>query len=499
MLIESFGNDSFILLTGLLLITGILVAKFSNKWGLPALVLFIVIGMAVGSDGLGIVYFDDARAAQLIGIFSLVIILFEGGMQTKWETVRAVALPSLSLATFGVIITSGIVGYAAYLIFDVTLLEGLLFGAIVGSTDAAAVFSVLKERNIKAKMGATLEAESGTNDPMAVFLTLSFIELILNENSSIWGLIPSFILQMGAGLALGLILGRIASFALNRIKLDSSGLYPIFSVSFALLTYSVTAIIGGSGFLAVYVAALIIGNNELTYRYSIFQFNEGFAWMSQILMFIILGLLVFPGELFSVNIVISGLILSVILIFIARPIAVFLSVAGMKYKMKERIFISWAGLRGAVPIVLATFPVVAGLENGQLFFNVVFFIVLTSTLLQGSTISYVAKKLDLVGPKKDTPHHSLELISIGKANAEMIQFHTNRDVEIVGKKLKDLEFPHQATISAIVRNDQLISPYGETQIKAGDFLYILVNTKHKDEVKRLLEEKKKKPQDAAGK
>ncbi|TFD98284.1 potassium/proton antiporter [Jeotgalibacillus salarius] len=489
---ESFGIDSFILLTGLLLVTGVLVAKFSNKWGLPALVLFILIGMIIGSDGLGIVYFDDAQAAQLIGILALVIILFEGGMQTKWQTVKAVSLPSLSLATLGVLLTSGIVGYAAYLIFDVTLLEGLLFGAIVGSTDAAAVFSVLKERNIKAKMGATLEAESGTNDPMAVFLTLSFIELITNENSSIWGLFPSFILQMGAGLAFGLILGKIASSALNRIKLDSSGLYPIFSVSFALLTYSITAIVGGSGFLAVYVAALIIGNNELTYRYSIFQFNEGFAWMSQIMMFIILGLLVFPGQLFSLDIVISGLILSVILIFIARPIAVFLSVIGMKYKMKEKIFISWAGLRGAVPIVLATFPVVAGLENGQLFFNVVFFIVLTSTLLQGSTISYVAKKLDLVGPKKDTPHHSLELISIGKANAEMIQFHTNRDIEIVGKKLKDLNFPHQATISAIVRNDNLISPYGETQIKAGDFLYILVNTKHKEEVKKLLEKRRPK-------
>jgi len=490
MFIESFGIDSFVLLGGLLLICGVIVAKFSNKLGLPSLVLFILVGMAIGSDGLGIVYFDNVNTAQLIGIMALIIILFEGGLQTKWATVRSVAVPSLSLATLGVLLTSGIVGYTAYLIFDVTLLEGLLFGAIVGSTDAAAVFAVLKERNIKAKMGATLEAESGTNDPMAVFLTLSFIELLTTDNSSIWGMIPSFFWQMGLGLIFGLILGKIASVSINRIKLESSGLYPIFSLAFALLAYSVTQVLGGSGFLAVYVAALVIGNSELTYRYSIFQFNEGFAWMAQILMFIILGLLSFPGQLFSWDIIGSGLLLSLVLIFVARPIAVYLSTIGMKYSNKEKLFISWAGLRGAVPIVLATFPVVAGLPNSQLFFNVVFFIVLTSTLLQGSTISYVAKKLNLTGQKKDTPHHSIELISIGKATAEMVQFQTNKDLALVGKKLHELEFPNEMTISAIVRDEELITPYGETEIKAGDFLYILVATKHKTQLKKILETKK---------
>ncbi|MDG5473544.1 potassium/proton antiporter [Jeotgalibacillus sp. ET6] len=491
MFIESFGIDSFVLLGGLLLICGVIVAKFSNKLGLPSLVLFILVGMIIGSDGLGIVYFDNMNIAQLIGVMALIIILFEGGMQTKWATVRSVALPSLSLATFGVLITSGIVGYIAFLLFDVTLLEGLLFGAIVGSTDAAAVFAVLKERNIKAKMGATLEAESGTNDPMAVFLTLAFIELITIEGSSIWGMIPSFFWQMGIGLIFGLILGKIASVSINRIKLDSSGLYPIFSLAFALLSYSVTQVAGGSGFLAVYVAALVIGNSELTYRYSIFQFNEGFAWMSQILMFIILGLLVFPAQVFTMNIILNGLLLSFVLIFVARPIAVYLSTIGMKYSNKEKLFISWAGLRGAVPIVLATFPIVAGIEKGQLFFNVVFFIVLTSTLLQGSTISYVAKKLKLTGPKKDTPHHSIELISIGKANAEMVQFQTNKDLALVGKKLHELDLPNEVTISAMVRDEELITPYGETEILAGDFLYILVASKHKEKVRKMMETKKK--------
>ncbi len=355
MFLDAFGNDAFVLIGALLLISGVLVAKFSTRLGLPALVLFILVGMLIGSDGLGLIHFDNAETAQLIGILALVIILFEGGLQTKWSTVKSVAAPSLSLATLGVVLTSAIVGVAAMLIFDITWFEAFLFGAIVGSTDAAAVFAALKERNIKAKMGATLEAESGTNDPMAVFLTLGFIELILADDMSIFMLIPNFFWQMGVGLGLGFAIGKIASFAINRINLESSGLYPIFSVAFALLTYSVTAFIDGSGFLAVYVAALVIGNSELTYRYSIFQFNEGFAWMAQILMFIILGLLAFPGQLFTLDVMAAGLFLSFILMFVARPVAVFLSTLGMKYTLKEKTFISWAGLRGAVPIVLATF------------------------------------------------------------------------------------------------------------------------------------------------
>ncbi|MGP4060349.1 potassium/proton antiporter [Halobacillus sp. H74] len=488
---DAFGTDSFLLLTALLLFSGVFVAKFSSRWGIPALILFILVGMLFGSDGLGIVYFSDAGTAQTIGIFALVIILFEGGLHTKWDTVRAVAVPSLSLATFGVLLTSLMVGLASYLLFDFTLLESLLFGAIVGSTDAAAVFAALKERNIKAKMGATLEAESGTNDPMAVFLTLSLIELITTEGTSVWFLIPTFFLQMGLGIIIGIILGKIASFSINRIKLDSSALYPLLSVAFALATYGVTAFVGGSGFLGVYVAALVIGNSELTYRYSIFQFNEGFAWMAQILMFVILGLLVFPGELFSAPIMLNGLLLSIVLIVIARPIAVFLSLIKMNYSVKEKLFISWAGLRGAVPIVLATFPIVEGLENSQALFNIVFFVVLTSALVQGSTISLVAKKMKLVGPKKDVPHHSIELISMGNAKAEMIQYQTNQESAVVGQKLRDVSFPNRANISAIIRDNEVITPYGETEIHAGDFLYILVEDKHKEDLKKTLEKRVK--------
>lgn len=489
-MIDTSQLDSFLLLSALILISGVLAAKFSNRIGLPSLVLFIIVGMAVGSDGLGIVYFDNPEMAQMIGIFALVIILFEGGLQTKFSTVRSVALPSLSLATLGVLLTSGIVGAVAYLVFDISWLQALLLGAIVGSTDAAAVFATLKERNIKARMGATLEAESGTNDPMAVFLTISFIELILIPETTILSLFPSFIWQMGIGLLAGVAIGKFASLAINRIQLDSSGLYPIFSVAFALLAYGSASMLGASGFLAVYVAALVIGNSELTYRYSIFQFNEGFAWMAQILMFIILGLLVFPADLFTWDVMFGGFLLSAALIFVARPLAVFLSTLGMGFKTNEKLFLSWAGLRGAVPIILATFPIVAGVEDGEFFFNVVFFIVLTSALVQGTTISKVAKVFGLMGPKKDTPHHTIELISMGKANAEMVQFQVDSDAEIAGQKLKDVNFPQKASISAIVRDETLITPYGETEIKQGDFLYILVSSKYEKELKKALEAKK---------
>ncbi|WP_411954896.1 potassium/proton antiporter [Alkalibacillus sp. S2W] len=494
MFLQSFGNDSVIFLVALLLLSGIIAAKFSSRLGLPSLVLFIAVGMIIGSDGLGIIYFDDVEMAQLIGILALIIILFEGGLQTKWATVRSVAFSSISLATLGVLATAMLTGVSVYFVLDVSWLEAFLFGAIVGSTDAAAVFATLKERNIKAKMGATLEAESGTNDPMAIFLTLMFIELITNESTSLWLMIPSFFWQMGIGLALGLVFGKLGSLAINRINLESGGLYPVLAIAFALITYSTASVIDSSGFLAVYVAALVIGNSELTYRYSIFQFNEGIAWTAQIMMFIILGLLSFPEQVFHPSNIFAGLAISFVLIFIARPIAVFISTIWLNYKFRERLFLSWAGLRGAVPIVLATFPIVAGINGADEFFNIIFFVVLTSALVQGSTISYVAEKLGLMGPKKDTPHHSIELVSIAKANAEMVQFQTNRDNAIVGYKLHEIDFPQKASIAAIVRGDDLVTPYGDTEIKAGDFLYILVSKREHADLMKLLNQKISGPQ-----
>ncbi len=489
MFLDSIGNDQLIILVAFLLISGVFAAKFSSQLGLPSLVLFIGVGMLIGSDGVGWIYFDDADIAQLIGVAALVIILFEGGLQTKWQTMRPVIVPALSLATLGVFITSVLTGLAAHYILDIPWLHALLLGSIVGSTDAAAVFATFKERNVKAKIQSTLEAESGTNDPMAVFLTLIFIELITSD-TSFWVMLPAFFWQMGIGLLLGLFLGRFTSYVINKISLESSGLYPILALAFAFIIYSTASLIGASGFLAVYVAGVIIGNSELTYRYPIFQFNEGLAWIAQIFMFMILGLLAFPDQVFESSVVFSGVLISVFLILIARPIAVFISTFKMDFSFKERIFISWAGLRGAVPIVLATFPIVAGVEHSETFFNIIFFTVLISALIQGSTINLFAKKLDLLGTKKVAPEHSVELISLGKANAEMVQFQTNETHAIVGFKLKEINFPKKASVAAIVREGNLITPYGDTEIKEGDYLYILVTRKFKEELRIALNEKK---------
>ncbi len=486
---EVLTTDLYILLASILLILGILSTKFSAKLGVPSLVFFILVGMAMGNDTFGIINFSNAGLAQTIGVVALIIILFEGGIQTKWSSLRPVILPSLSLATVGVLITSAIVTIAAHYILNVDWLIAMLFGSIVGSTDAAAVFAVLKGQNIQEHSGKTLEAESGSNDPMAIFLTVSCIEMITSSEVNAVNLIGSFILQMGLGLLLGMIFGKLAVAVLNRIHLESTGLYPVFSVTFALLTYGITANLNGSGLLAVYVMAIIIGNSEVAYEKATQFFAEGFAWMMQILMFIILGLLVNLNELFSIEIVLKGLLLSVILILIARPAAVFISTFSMKFHFKEKVFLSWAGLKGSVPIVLATFPLLADIGDSHLIFNVVFFVVLTSCLIQGSSISFVADKLGLAEPASDTPKHSLEIISLGKANAEMVEYQMEQDSFLIGKPLKEIPFPDKTLVNAIIRDDKLVTPTGDTVIQEQDFLYVLTPKTKKRSVRHLLQKK----------
>ncbi|MFC0238094.1 potassium/proton antiporter [Fictibacillus phosphorivorans] len=476
--------DYFILLLAILLLLGVVTTKFSSRFGVPALVLFIGIGMLVGSDGLNFIYFDDPHLSQLVGVIALIIILFEGGLQTKWGSVKPILTTSLSLATFGVFLTTAVVAVSVKLLLDVNWLEAFLFGSIVGSTDAAAVFSVLAGKNVKEKLSSTLEAESGSNDPMAVFLTITFIELLTKDSTSILGLILSFFWQMGMGAVFGYLFGKLAVYAINRIRLESSGLYPVFALSFAILTYGVTMLAGASGLLAVYVAAVLMGNSHLTYRNSIVRFNEGFAWMMQILMFAILGLLVFPSELFHVDIMLKGLMISFVLIVIARPIGVFLSMPTSAFTINEKLFISWSGLRGAVPIVLATFPLIEGVENSQLLFNLVFFVVLTSALIQGSTIPWVAQKLKLTEKEKPTSPHVLELVSMGKANAEIVEFFVPEHAKIIGQTLEEISLPKESAVSAMIRGDELITPTGRTEIHAHDILYIMA---HKSKLKSVTE------------
>ncbi|WP_088006124.1 potassium/proton antiporter [Indiicoccus explosivorum] len=485
---SEFTINGILLFGGLFLLIGVFMTTVSARFGVPSLVLFLIVGMVLGSDISGLIYFTDAEAAQLVGIFALVVILFEGGLQSKWRIIRPVMGTSLVLATLGVILTTAIVAIASFYVLDISWLEAFLLGSIVGSTDAAAVFSVLTGQNISSRLSATLEAESGTNDPMAMFLTIAFIQLIQIPDASFLNLIGAFFVQMGVGILVGVVLGWFASYTINKIRLDASGLYAVLAAGFAVFIYSVTAVLGGSGLLAVYLAALVIGTRDLTHSHSIISFHEGLAWLMQIIMFVILGLLVFPSELANWELIWKGLVLSFVLLFIARPIAVFVSMLFFDYSLKERLFVSWAGLRGAVPIVLATFPMLAGLENGFLFFNIVFFIVLTSALFQGSTIPYAARKLELVGPEMPQRIHTLELISMGSANAEMMEIAIAESSPFAGQQVQAIGLPDQTLISAIIRSGRLVMPAGPTKLKAGDVLYVLTEKKQVPNVRMVFGE-----------
>ncbi|WP_068774200.1 potassium/proton antiporter [Paenibacillus sp. FJAT-26967] len=472
-------TEEYVFLIAILLFAGVLMTKFSTRFGLPALVFFMLVGMVLNN----FIYFDNAELTQWFGIMALIVILFEGGLQTKWSHVREVVKPAILLSTVGVVVTTAIIGLFAMWILKLSLLEGMLLGAIVGSTDAAAVFAVLGNQNVKRKLTSTLEAESGTNDPMAVFLTVSLLELMENPDSSLLLMAASFVWEMGLGLVLGLVIGKLAIWSLNKIDLDSSGLYPVLALAFAIFSYGSAALLHASGLLAVYVMALKLGNADFAYRFSIIRFHQGFSWMMQILMFMLLGLLAFPREF--PDIMLEGLLLALILMFLARPIAVFMSMLGTKFNFREKLLVSWAGLRGAVPIVLATYPLIAGIEHGWMYFNVVFFIVLTSTLIQGSTISPLAKKLGLTEGDMQPAEHTIELLAIGKANAEIIEVKVKETSAVTGQTIRALKLPKEVLITAIIRKGEIVTPRGNVEIIKGDMLYLLVSKPMREQVKRI--------------
>ncbi|WP_308215170.1 potassium/proton antiporter [Sinobaca sp. H24] len=492
MLSDYLLSDYILLLVGLLLACGVLVSKFSSRLGVPSLILFIGIGMLMGSGGLDILSLGNVEYVQTIGILALVIILFEGGIQTKWSVIRPVAGTALSLATLTVLLTSLLLAGFAYLLLDLTIIEAFLLGALVGSTDAAAVFATLKGKNIKPNLSASMEGEAGANDPMAVFLTLAAIELLMSPDPSYTLMAGSFLWQMIGGVAIGLVLGKIGSYAVNKINMDAGGLYPIFAISFAFIIYSSAQFAMASGFLAVYVAALVIGNSELTYRHSITTFHEGFAWMAQIVMFIVLGALATPEDIFSWGVIWTGVLLSFFIMFIARPAAVFLSTLGSGFSLNDRLFLSWAGLRGAVPIILATFPIVAGVDNDSIIFNTVFFIVLTSALIQGSTIAPLSNKLNVTAPDTRDEHSSWELVNIGKTDAKLIEYRASRNSAIIGQNVNGLNIPEESAVNALVRDGELLNTDSNMEIQAGDTLFILVATRKKYDLKQMLDGKKEK-------
>ncbi len=388
--------DQWMFISSLLLLLSIFAWKISSKLGIPALLLFLGIGMLAGSDGPGGIYFDDASLAQSVGVVALAFILFAGGLETEWKAVRPVLGGALSLSTIGVLLTAVVVALFALPLLHISFPEGLLLGAIISATDAAAVFSVLGARNLRltGKLLPLLELESGTNDPMAVFLTLGLTSLLTNPQESIFDMILLFVRQMGVGVVVGLLIGWLATWLIKRLNLDVEGLYRVFTIALVLFAYGLTAILGGSGFLAVYLVGLLLGNSSIQRVDRLSRFHDSLAWLMQIAMFLILGLLVFPSRLPGVFV--SGLIMTAVAVFIARPVSVFIALFPLKMSAREKLFVSWVGLRGAVPIVLATFPLLAGLPDAPFLFDLVFFVVLASVLLQGTSAPFVAKWLGVI-------------------------------------------------------------------------------------------------------
>lgn len=388
--------DQWLLIGSILLFLSILAWKISSRLGIPALLLFLGIGMLAGSDGPGGIYFDDAQIAQSVGVMALAFILFAAGLDTEWEVVRPTLKSGFSLSTIGVLLTALIVAVLAIPLLHVSFPEGLLLGAIIAATDAAAVFSILGAKNLKlnGNLLPLLELESGTNDPIAVVLTIDLISLLTNAHTSILNMILFFVQQLMVGLIMGLLIGWLAAKLITRLNLDIEGLYRVFTIALVLFSYGLTTILGGSGFLAVYLTGLLLGNCPVQRVDRLSRFHDGLAWLMQIAMFLILGLLVFPSRLPAI--MVDGLLITGIVVFIARPLSVFIALLFTKMSVREKLFVSWVGLRGAVPIVLATFPLLAGLPKATTLFDLVFFVVLASVLLQGTSVSYVAKWLKVI-------------------------------------------------------------------------------------------------------
>jgi len=482
--------ELILFIASILILVSITISKFSDKAGIPALLLFIGVGIVAGSEGVGGIYFDDARLAQYIGIIALVFILFSGGLDTNWNKVKPVVKPAISLATIGVLLTAVIIGLFVSFILEVSFLWGLLIGSIISSTDAAAVFSILKTRSISLKgdLKPLLELESGSNDPMAVFLTIGIIQLLVNPEKELIDIILLFFLQMGIGSALGFASGKLMVYLINQMNFSNEGAYTVFSIAMCILIFSLTSVIGGSGFLAIYISGIIVGSSSFIHKRGTIRFFEGLAVLSQIAMFLTLGLLLFPSQL--MGIIGTGVLISIFLIFVARPLSVYVSLLFFNYNWKEKIFISWVGLRGAVPIILATFPLISGIPEADIIFNVVFFIVLTSVLLQGWSLVPVAKLLSLDAPLEKRKELPLQFTPTDNVDMELLDFIVPYNSLAVGKTLAELSFPDDSRIVLIWRNEKSVIPGGGTMLEEGDTLLTLVNKNNISRVKEILSKQK---------
>ncbi|GAA4321819.1 potassium/proton antiporter [Flaviaesturariibacter amylovorans] len=465
--------DNILLIGSMLLLISVIAGKTLRRLGVPTLIFFLLIGIAAGSEGIGGIHFDNPALAQLIGIVALNFILFSGGLDTHWESIRPVLGRGISLSTVGVLFTAGSVGAFLHYGFDFTWAEGLLLGSVVSATDAAAVFSILRGRGIglKGSLRPVLELESGSNDPMVYFLTITLTAIVAGNDSSFGQLLLSFAREFVLGGLLGWMMGRISVWLINNIGLETNGLYPVLTLALALFTYSFTHLLGGNGFLAIYLCAVIMGNSPMVRRRSVSRFYDGQAWLMQIILFLTLGLQVFPSRILPL--VGTGLIISAFLIFVARPLGVFAALSFSKTNTRSKLFLSWVGLRGSVPIVFATYPLLAGIQKAELIFNLVFFISVTSVLLQGTTLPFVARLLRVAVRKPTDPTRVQDFEHHDNIKTEMRELLLPEGAPAAGKRIVELNVPAALNILTVKRNGLYIAPNGSTRLLANDVLHLL--------------------------
>jgi cell volume regulation protein A len=477
-------DGELILVAGAMLAAGIGASLLAGRLRVPGLLLVLAIGMVIGSDGTGWIEFDDYEVAQTVGIIALALILFEGGLVAGLPEIRPVLGMAVSLAIIGTIVTAVLAGLAATLLFDVSTSEGMLIGSIVAATDGAAVFAILRGSSLKRRLARTLEGESGMNDPIAILLVLGFIEVIKDPGYGLLDFVELFVMEIGIGLAVGLGIGYGAVAAFRAVQLATPGLYPVASLAAAAVSFGAADALHGSGFLAVYLTGLIMGSTRLPALQTVTAFHQGIAWVAQLGMFLTLGLLVFPSQLPEVAV--EGTLLAIVLAFVARPVAVWISTAGAKMSIGDRSVLGWAGLRGAVPVVLATFPVIDGIDGSREFFNIVFFAVVLSTLLQGATIEPLARRLGATSDEPALPPSLVEIGTIRGLGADVIEVPIRDGDAAAGARVRELGLPREALVSVLVREGEALLPRGSTRIHAGDRLHILTRREAMDEVRGLL-------------
>jgi cell volume regulation protein A len=475
-----------VLVAGALLAAGLLASLVAGRLRVPGLLLFLGVGMLVGSDGFGWIDFSDYDLARIVGIIALGLILFEGGLAAGWPEIRPVFVPAFGLATVGTLVTAGIVGFGASLLFeDLDTLEGMLLGAIVSSTDGAAIFAVLRGSTLRRRLARTLEGEAGMNDPVAVLLVLGFISWIQQPDYNGLDMLVAIVQELVIGGAVGIAVGFAAVRALIGVRLASAGLYPVASLATAALAFGGADVLHGSGFLAVYITGLVIGSSPSPARRTITSFHEGLAWVAQLGMFLVLGLLVFPSDFGGVWV--EGIVLALLLVFVARPVATFVGTVGLGFSVPEKIALGWAGLRGAVPVVLATFPVIAGVDGAREFFDIVFFAVLASTLLQGTTFEWLSARLGVTTNEAAIPTPFTDPTTARRLGAEIAEFPVGAEDAVAGRLVRELGLPREALLNVIIRGNQAIPPRGSTRIEAGDRLHVLVRQEVAIEFQELLE------------